>query len=1782
MSEYTQTLSALREVRAARDAAAAALYSLQLRHHDLQKKQRKAANGELVRNDAQQNTLTAISQELEQLKQQLAEVKAALRAIEEQRAELKRLSLLIEKLRNELETAQQHITEIEQLLLDESLNSIKRKRLEEEQERLRQQMSAVKKALPESEAALLRLAAVVEQQANNAERLAAQQRELESALAGKQKELDTAATQTSAVPNHREEIGRIQQELKTARGALNEQEQVVKGALNKLFIQLSPQQLIEEWNDALPILLLPVRLETRFKGNELWVRIFPDEIAVNTHEKTLTVREVEAGQAYWTALFTATSETQKKEAWRILADVFGSNRSAWVALMTKPENWNAQPLPASADELSFPAQPVTKPDSWSQAPHSRVMPDRFVLMTYRNGVQVHTKTGKQLTDNVVLGPSPLGDDEQPTITRDAENRLNFGDDFKWVTDFETAVHQGLGFKLPVTAQDLAQGFDQLLVIGLKHSADELDAKHLLEELFNNHHYSKKGLSLVPQGAATNNTDGDDSGFDSSDFLHDQGYFIETGAPLFTAETNPLAVSDGQRLCDYLGIDYTTFQYVSNSGSRDTAQALAMNRALYAGTLGYYTNSMLNEVLSPAQADQLRQLFCNHVTGRGPLPALRVGKQPYGVLLTSDFEKWSYPRTKSGPSQAFEQQALQVMKAFGQRWKMRVPDLAHISKSGDPGANLMNVLGLQPTSAEYYQRVGYSFDYLNSMADFAYEGEFLKKAIVRAIEQSITLNFLRGQGYSETRTNGTEKPVPHLLQLIFRHYHTQLASNNLIDNHPFSETELITPYDTARNVNYIDWLIENAGDTDKLEKRNFGTRTSPPNTLLFMLLHHALLHEAKYSIHRLLEKHNIGADELIRSRTFMNMSAVPDLSPWEVFRAPANQVISGINSSKPLLEYVREPQFTTGIDFQIAQSFTETLEAMQVLRAMPTAKLERALAEHIDTLTYRLDAWQTALLDKRIRQRFASKRESDSDLRSGSYIGAFGYLEKVKPDRSSRLNVDERELPQELRENKNNLYRVKNGGGYVHTPSINHAAAAAILRNGYLTHATPAEREKLSVNLSSERVRRAMLLIDGIRNGQTLEALLGYQFERGMHDWTTRPVNPVFLNQFKPDLRKAFPITRTKLPRKGITGEAVETINDYQVINGLAIANAADTFPLGIPDLPALTAEQTAALKKEKDNLENSLDAMRDLLLSESAYQLALGNFDRAAAVMQAVSGGNMPPEIEVIHSARGTDLAFTHRVVIQFDPLLSANPWPGVPLTLRAATEPGLNHWAASLLGDPTAIRCTVRAVDAAGATMLDEALMPLEQVIALSDLHIQAIDLVQLISSRTEQAGNSELESRIRFAFARLRSIGEEVVTEIAFANSGSNAAAIRSFAEVLPLADYIRQVISKARPVHARDYATASKVVAELPDNPNNTDSEELNTRVEGLLPQVENYVTQLEAALLIADSLKTASTLDAVRDALVAIADAGLVHAWPRSSYGYSEALHNELREQAESVKKRFVALKAAFTATASKAATSGSPTERCQLLVEMAQLFLGADFRIMPRFRLWNNEDAAQADASREQLLKYAQTVKNIPLPADEWLHGAALVRPAMHTFQLLNTISENLNGPGLSFSPMQLPWRENDNWLGCEFPAGTAIVHDTLSMVQLLPQGFSPAGTLCGLLIDEWTESIPHQEEMTGISFHFNQPDSAPPQALLLTLSPELTGHWKWDNLTSSVLDTFARARERAVEPDELEKIAGISTLLPAILSEFSTGKSTISLDLALNLELFQDFYQATAIITPQS
>src|SRR5262245_20215475 len=103
---------------------------------------------------------------------------------------------------------------------------------------------------------------------------------------------------------------------------------------------LDPATETQQLDDDYPILLFPLRLETRFKDvpvhgggtkKQLWVRAYPDDCQIDTFEEMLTATEVENGQAFWMEIWKAGGVVaQERAAWRALVGSHGSGRAAWI------------------------------------------------------------------------------------------------------------------------------------------------------------------------------------------------------------------------------------------------------------------------------------------------------------------------------------------------------------------------------------------------------------------------------------------------------------------------------------------------------------------------------------------------------------------------------------------------------------------------------------------------------------------------------------------------------------------------------------------------------------------------------------------------------------------------------------------------------------------------------------------------------------------------------------------------------------------------------------------------------------------------------------------------------------------------------------------------------------------------------------------------------------------------------------------------------------------------------------------------------------------------------------------------------------------------------------------------------------------------------------------------------------------------------------------------------------------------------------------------------------
>ena len=427
------------------------------------------------------------------------------------------------------------------------------------------------------------------------------------ALARAQLALDRAQAALGAARDREQVIGGELAERRARRAAAAERADRASRELAELERAIADYQPARETATARllgdvpgdrPLVLFPVRLEARFRGGELLLRIVPDRIHVDTHEPELTDAERAFGRHVANA---PADDAVRHAAWEQLAGRFGPQRAAWIA--------RAGEQPAGA----------ARPAAWTRAPHSAVLPDRWVAIGYgEDGRSVVTAWGQPvMPDPLPLGPEP---DTSP---------LDETAGMRWMLDFDAAVACGMGLRLPLDRVGGA-GFSRVAVVGVKATADDDESTRRLAALLDAHHYTG-GLGLVAQGTPTNSSGTRPSGLRSNDPGFTQSYAVERLAPLVT----PFDGSDGDVLAGALGLDARLFAHVAGADGRERDDARAMAAALRPLLDG----SLLRQLAGDAGADVHAHLVA-HVAAHGPLPALRAGNEPYAILPVTSLDRWA--------------------------------------------------------------------------------------------------------------------------------------------------------------------------------------------------------------------------------------------------------------------------------------------------------------------------------------------------------------------------------------------------------------------------------------------------------------------------------------------------------------------------------------------------------------------------------------------------------------------------------------------------------------------------------------------------------------------------------------------------------------------------------------------------------------------------------------------------------------------------------------------------------------------------------------------------------------------------------------------------------------------------------------------------------------------------------------------------------------------------------------------------------------------------------------
>lgn len=387
--------------------------------------------------------------------------------------------------------------------------------------------------------------------------------------------------------------------------------------------------------DAAPIVLLPVRLETRIEPGppaRLLLRIYPDDVHVDAHDDGLTEQELALSARFWTAVWAAGPNRERRAAaWETLGRSVRPARARWIAERLRPmaaPPAQETPIGTPGPVPDLPTDIETRPGSWTRPARTLLLPRRFCAFGFHGGEYRWHELGEPVDDELAVSPYPRPD--QPFF--DGAGR--------WLVDFGAAVTAGMAL-----VKELPDGppLDRVVVVGVDDGIDAAEGAARLAAALTRHGYGA-GLGLLPPGTPTNNTPETRSAW--------------AGEPDAPSPFEPVPAlepeADGARLAGALGIDPLVLAAIPAAGGSYDRDAATVQRLLwptlggklllppYPGRLGGPPLWIATGMPHAATPEMVSALH-DHVTGflrpAGAWPTLRVGAQPYGVLPASSLLLW---------------------------------------------------------------------------------------------------------------------------------------------------------------------------------------------------------------------------------------------------------------------------------------------------------------------------------------------------------------------------------------------------------------------------------------------------------------------------------------------------------------------------------------------------------------------------------------------------------------------------------------------------------------------------------------------------------------------------------------------------------------------------------------------------------------------------------------------------------------------------------------------------------------------------------------------------------------------------------------------------------------------------------------------------------------------------------------------------------------------------------------------------------------------------------------
>jgi hypothetical protein len=395
---------------------------------------------------------------------------------------------------------------------------------------------------------------------------------------------------------------------------------------------------------------------------------------------------------------------------------------------------------------------------------------------------------------------------------------------------------------------------------------------------------------------------------------------------------------------------------------------------------------------------------------------------------------------------------------------------------------------------------------------------------------------------------------------------------------------------ALSPNYIASLA-----SASLSALQAGVLAGPARPLLYSLLRHALLQTYSFAAGRLLQRANALTPAQRQDPELIDMTN----EPTQTYGRQLARPVSAAPGAPTIGAFLDNTANANQLD---AVELGELRASLNGLANRSVTSLQDLLVGTLDLASHRFDAWATSFATRRL----AALR---TQRPAATFYGGYGWVEDLRP-RPARTS-----------------------DGFIHAPSLAQASAAAVLASAHLSHRVEDGREPFALDLSSERVRRARGLIDGVRQGQSLPALVGYRLERSLHE--------AGFDRFIDDLRAAAPLAATP----SVPTTPTESLAASNVVHGLDIITRYDHGEAEFQAIySALEHDDVHRFWNVFDAVKDDLDALGDLLIAEGVFQSARGSVDRTPASVESIARGETVSVPEVMDTPR-SGIGLTHRLM---------------------------------------------------------------------------------------------------------------------------------------------------------------------------------------------------------------------------------------------------------------------------------------------------------------------------------------------------------------------------------------------------------------------------------------------------------------------------------------------------------------------------------------------------------